>query len=326
VLGVSDELRTRIPFALAGTLSIFAIYWVKPGKWSACASVFVAVFPLFVWWSRMCRPYAMAGLFMIFAWRYRWCMLPAILCTPVAIVGIDWFGAWKESKKKRSIVVAPIAGLIVMAGVMYLMRGDVGVRPGFGSVQMFLHEPRLWYLPIMAALMYITWYLLPWLEKDGRFYLAEVLTIVAFVALLIQSVEIPSMTHGTVYPWYSNILYYNDWRGMPPVDLATNFNQIPLYYTGKGAILLRKAGPEITADQVALTDESKIYKMLAEKDTILIGVDSYAYNVSDWLFPPNFLSRYRQRLYDGEVFLVRMRRISKQGKFVIEVISKRRML
>jgi hypothetical protein len=113
---------------------------------------------------------------------------------------------------------------------------------------------------------------------------------------------------------------------MPPVDLATNFNQIPLYYTGKGAILLRKAGPEITADQVALTDESKIYKMLAEKDTILIGVDSYAYNVSDWLFPPNFLSRYRQRFYDGEVFLVRMRRISKQGKFVIEVISKRRML
>lgn len=324
ILGTSDELRTRIPFALAGTLSILAVYLAKPSKYTVCAAILIAVFPLFVWWSRMCRPYAMAGLFVILSWKWRWCMIPAILCTPLAVVGIDWVTAWKEWKKEYdSMVWRFLAVLVGFAGVMYMIRGDLS-RPGFGSLGMFFTAPRLWYIPILVVLLYLTYHILPrveenWTKKKSFVLLVVGSTICLFSVFFTQSVEIPSMTQGTVYPWYSNILYYNNWRGMPQVDLATNFTAIPLYYTGKGALLLRTANPnDITPDQIALVDEPKIHKLLAEKDTILIGVDSYANNQSNYFFPPGFLDPIRQHLHDGEVFLVRMRRTSKHEHFTIE--------
>jgi len=61
---LQSEFWIRFPFALAGSLTILAVYHsVQDKRFAILAAMIVAVCPLFVFWSRMGRPYAMAGLF-----------------------------------------------------------------------------------------------------------------------------------------------------------------------------------------------------------------------------------------------------------------------
>ena len=331
IFGVSNEFWTRFPFALAGTLTIAAVYWVKPSRWSALVSLFVAVFPLFVMYSRMCRPYSMAGLFLAVSWkmaeepyppnwRFRWIAYLAGLCTPTAFIGIDFI---RLSRFWKFGVV-----LVVFMASMLFMREDLD-RPGFLTLQMFINSPRLWYVPLLALVLYFTFYLLPWmlngLKKNQRSWFEILLTSTLIAAsagfLVYGSLEIPSFRTGpALRTWYTSTLYYNDWRGMRPVDLATNFSQISEYYTGKSSVLLRRA-VELTADRTALTDERKIDSLLNAKDTVFVGVDSYANNTSAWFFPKRFLWYYGDRLLNGEVVLARLRRVSPSLR-VMEVLDK----
>src|SRR5271169_278831 len=85
-----SEFGLRFLPALCGTLTVPAIYFVVD-KYKLESALFVAVFPLFVFWSRMARPYAVAGLFLVLSWRYWWMMIPAIMTTPIALVGVNIF-------------------------------------------------------------------------------------------------------------------------------------------------------------------------------------------------------------------------------------------
>ena len=314
ILGVGNEFVTRLPFAICGILTIPAIYFVKPNKWSVFASLFVAVFPLFVMYDRMCRPYSMAALFIVLSWRWWWMMIPALFCTPLAIIGM---------RPKGKIYIAAVT---VVALGMFWIRSDLS-RPGFFTWDMFIHSPRLWYIPIIATILYLQYYILHylWMRMNHLFGQYCAVMLVFSFGCLVQSVAIPDFKPGPpINPWYSNILFYNDWRGMPPVDLSTNFTQISEYYTGKPSVLLRRTN-ELTADRVAITDEPKIDNILRTKDTIYVGIDSYANNLSAWFFPKEFIGPYRERLYDGEVMLARICREPQTGRRFIQMVSKTTM-
>ena len=87
VFGLHSEFGLRFLPALCGTLTVPALYFVAD-KYKLESALFVAVFPLFVFWSRMARPYGVAGLFLVLSWRWWWMMIPAIMTTPIALVGV----------------------------------------------------------------------------------------------------------------------------------------------------------------------------------------------------------------------------------------------
>ena len=142
----SGEFWTRFPFALAGTLTIWAIYHVSKDKLlGASASLFVATFPLFVFWSRMARPYAFAGLFMVLGWRYSWCYLVSLFTTPVSLLGVNFL------KKEWGLYFA----LFIVAGALYFIRQDVSNHEhSFFNVDFILSVRRIWYLPLLALTLY----------------------------------------------------------------------------------------------------------------------------------------------------------------------------
>jgi hypothetical protein len=157
ILGLHSDFWLRSISAFFGTLTIPAAYLViKERKLSA--ALLVAVFPLFVFWSRMARPYAVAGFFVVLGWRYWWAYIPALLTTPISIVGVRLVN-WKFSAKTKIII--GIAVLILVA-VIYFIRPDAGRHWTFYQ---FYQSSRWFYVPCIAALLYIFDYLLPILDR-----------------------------------------------------------------------------------------------------------------------------------------------------------------
>jgi uncharacterized membrane protein len=148
LLVVHNDFWLRFPYALAGTLTIPAIYIVLKHK-NLWVCWFIAVFPLFVFWSRLARPYALAGLFVVLAWRWWWMMIPALLQTPAALLGLRF--------AKKFYVL----GLVVVAVCVYLVRPDSDGR--FFDTSFLFYNPRIWYVPTLAGLLYLCDYLLPFL-------------------------------------------------------------------------------------------------------------------------------------------------------------------
>jgi hypothetical protein len=108
-------------------------------------ALFFAVFPLFVFWSRMVRPYAFAGLLVVLAWRYPKMMLGAILCTPVAIVGVN---LTKIRNNWRIYLF-----MVAICVLIYFMRDDW--NRGHWSVDNMLVSTRWMYIPILTGLLYV---------------------------------------------------------------------------------------------------------------------------------------------------------------------------
>ncbi|MBK7256261.1 MAG: hypothetical protein IPI01_00240 [Ignavibacteriae bacterium] len=290
ILGVGSEFTARLPFAIAGILTIPAVYWSKPSKWGAYASVIVAVCPLFVFYSRMCRPYAMAALFIVIAWRCRWWYWAVLLTTPIALAGID------ITKMRRDWLM--YAGLGVCAVTILLVRPDLG-RKDFFTLDMFLGNPRLWYVPLIALLMYVVHYAGPALDRRSWVY-GLLFQGICFLTAFPMSAEAKQIKDFGVGPplktWYSHVIYYNNWRGKPEVDLATNFIEITRYYTGHGAVLLRPAYA------------AQIDSVLLTKDTVRVGVDSYALHMSKWFFPQAFVEQNAAYLFNGGVMVLELSR------------------
>ncbi len=112
-IGADTEVTLRLLSAICGTLTIFAVWHVTKNLW---ATAFVSVFPLFVFWSQLARPYSVAGLFIVLGWRYSWSYIPALLCTPVSVLGLRI--AWS----RRYMIGAVLAGGLVL----FLIRPDTG--------------------------------------------------------------------------------------------------------------------------------------------------------------------------------------------------------
>jgi len=138
------EFWTRLPFALSGIGTIAVIYHVAIDKRMGLALAFVfAVFPLFVFWDRMARPYAMAGLFMSLGWLSAWGYVLALLCTPISILGLNLL----EIRKRWKLYVV----LLLVAVGLYLLRSDHARE----HWRVIFDSSRWWYIPSVAGLLYL---------------------------------------------------------------------------------------------------------------------------------------------------------------------------
>jgi hypothetical protein len=153
----NSEFIIRLPFALAGILTVAAIPLVIRKDSAYSAMVFVAVFPLLVFWSRVARPYAMAGLFIVLAWRWKWFMIPALLCTPIAILGAN-------PRRTRSPLFW--SAMVGIAFVSFLLRPDAGER-NFFDLSFILTARRIWYVPVIAAVLWCADYLFD--QRESRY-------------------------------------------------------------------------------------------------------------------------------------------------------------
>lgn len=142
LFGLRSEFELRLMSAITGTLTIPAIYFVLKNKDTAIyASMFVAVFPLFVFWSRMARPYSFAGLFVVLGWRYAWCYVVAIATTPIALIGV------RVLNQKRTVLISALIGGVLL----YFLREDSGRD---WTIQQALTSSRWFYLPTLAGILY----------------------------------------------------------------------------------------------------------------------------------------------------------------------------
>jgi hypothetical protein len=138
VFGLHSEFGLRFLPALCGTLTVPALYFVAH-KYKLESALFVAVFPLFVFWSRMARPYGVAGLFLVLSWRWWWMMIPAIMTTPIALVGVK-LNKWT-------------VGILGLGVLFFFIRPDAFRR---WSIFQLLIFARWWYLPALTLILYIT--------------------------------------------------------------------------------------------------------------------------------------------------------------------------
>lgn len=147
IFGLKSEFELRFFSALCGTLTIPAAYFViKQNK--LAFSLLIAVFPLFVFWSRMARPYASAGLFVVLGWRWFVFYIPAILTTPISLIGV------RIIKQKWYVtLIATFAAIF-----FYLIRQDVGRNWTFEQI---LNSSRWFYVPILTIMLYCFDYFLP---------------------------------------------------------------------------------------------------------------------------------------------------------------------
>lgn len=146
VFGLSTEFELRLPSAIAGTLTIPAVWWVlKDKRAGLVAAWMVAVFPLFVFWSRMARPYAFVGLFVVIGWRYWPAYLVALSASPIAAVGVNLLKARER--------IVPYAVMAALAVVVFFVRPDAAKLSGSGIMDT-LSLGRVWYVPLLAAILY----------------------------------------------------------------------------------------------------------------------------------------------------------------------------
>ncbi len=149
-----SEFFLRLPVALCGSLTVLFFYYCTGGGWkSMYGSALVAVFPIFVFWSRVARPYAVAGLFVVLGWRWWGFYAVAVLTTPVALLGINIV----KLKEKRFRWI--YGALVVLAGVVYVMRPDVTHVGAFFDLSFLVNEKRIWYVPLLTCLLYCCTYI-----------------------------------------------------------------------------------------------------------------------------------------------------------------------
>jgi hypothetical protein len=146
--GLHSEFVLRLPAALFGTLTIPALYAVLPLKrFAVLAAWFVALCPLFVFWSRMARPYAMAGCFLVLGWRWWPCSVVAILTSPMAVLGINP-DLWRRPSQRFAFVFLVVLGL-----VFFYVRPDRD--RGFFQWRFLTHASRIWLIPSLVALLHL---------------------------------------------------------------------------------------------------------------------------------------------------------------------------
>lgn len=169
----NNEFWIRFPFALAGSLTILAMYLaIKDKNIALIACTIIAVHPLFVFWSTLARPYSFAGLFVVLSWidKIRFPMMSiGLMTTPVAIFGL------KIKKPKDIVGYIEYATFIILLIGGFLLRQDVkkdslGIfYSGWLGKDFLIHARRIYYIPIIGIILYTFTYLLPALRyKNAR--------------------------------------------------------------------------------------------------------------------------------------------------------------
>lgn len=153
---LNPDLVLRLPFILCGTLSIPAIYFVlNKNKW--LGTLFIAFNPLFIFWSGLARPYAIAGLMIILAWKYKWFYIPALLSTPISLIGFN-------IKHKHQILL--FVAILATGIFLYMIRPDIHYNGWDRNLMsVFTTSARWWYLPLVAFTLYGCDYIIPFLRQ-----------------------------------------------------------------------------------------------------------------------------------------------------------------
>jgi len=227
IFNPETEFGFRVFSALAGTLSITAIYFVLK-KYRLFAAFFIAFNPIFIFWSQMARPYSMAGLFMILGWRYWWAYLPAMLTTPISLIGVRIL-----DQKKWLLVL--LAGLAVG---FYLIRPDVG-RQAFTDIRFIIISTRWFYLCLISLCLYSCDYFLPFIEglsyrgvdfgNIKKIYPAIIIALSLFFLSNLSDI----MSHKNEMLWYRQECKISDWRNIGKVDYATEVDNAEWYGGGE---------------------------------------------------------------------------------------------
>jgi len=156
ILGLNTDYQLRMISVIAGTLTIPAVYFVLKDKSTAIfASAFVALCPLFVFWSRLARPYSFAGLFVVLGWRWAWFYIPAIATTPIALIGVR---IWKQSKYV-------LATAFVTAVILFLIREDSNRN---WTIQNAINSSRFFVIPMYAMVLCAFDYLFPCMQHKYK--------------------------------------------------------------------------------------------------------------------------------------------------------------
>jgi hypothetical protein len=276
------ELGLRLFSAIAGTLSIPAIYFVlKKYKWFAVC--FIAFSPIHIFWSQMARPYALAGLFMIIGWRYWWAYFPALLTTPISLIGVRVL-----NQKKWFLIL--LAGLAIG---FYFIRPDVG-RQAFTDTDFILISTRWFYLILISLLLYSCDYFLPYLERVKHLSKAYPVILIAMGLVSLSGIS-DILSNRNEMLWYRQECKISDWRNIGDVNYATEVDNAE-YYSGN------KVG------YFQHWEHKKIDSLLRAGDTLRVGMGQLAIGVcypfiSRYMGQAN-LNKYAQYLYEGNTLRV----------------------
>jgi hypothetical protein len=289
LFNLDTDYSLRFISALAGTLSIPAIYFVlKDYKW---VGVFLIAFnPLFIFWSQLIRPYSIAGLFMILGWKYKEFIIPAILTTPISLIGFRF-------KRQQKLWMLIIIGI---TAVLYFIRPDYN-RSGFTNPTIVFHSSRWYYLPAISIILYLCTYGLPYLKKkfkqlDG-FILAGGFALSLFFLSGIASIlnNETFEKDGVHTQWYRYECKFSDWRGIGKVDFATEVHPAEWYSEQDGTYV----------EYFQIYSKRKIDSLLTAGDTLTVGLGQIAINTCRQFvlayLGEDVYKRYGRELYTGKV-------------------------
>jgi len=155
------EFWLRFIFALSGSLLIIVPqFCFKNKKVILIVSAIIAFFPLFVFWSRVARPYMLAGLFVGLAYtkwnKYFVFNFLSLLCTPFALLGFNFNQLFKKSDTKKYLneLNFILFGLFLLFGFyLFTIRPDSG--RDFLNWNFVFNAKRLWVIPIVNLLFLI---------------------------------------------------------------------------------------------------------------------------------------------------------------------------
>lgn len=264
-----SEYWLRFMFALSGTLTIPAIYLVAKNH-KLEAAVIVAIFPLFVFWSRTARPYAFAGLFMVLGWRWWYFSIMSIMTNVISLAGVKFKG-----KKKWMLAVI---GMFVV----YSFMNKENTQLSFYALSNY---SRLYYLPLLALLLYVT-------EYNFNYKIFRVFNVKLALFTMIIIISLAFIPASDYREWYSSEVGYSDWRNTEKYDFTTNQFPSNWYSGGKSLDLKDKFMPLLN-------------QILSEGKQIRIGLDYRVLQSSySEYFNQDYLESIKPRLLKGEIISI----------------------
>jgi len=144
------EFWLRFPTALFGSILSLLPFLVFKKDWLAIStSIFLGVFPLFVFWSRVARPYMLSSLFIGLQFtqynKFRIFNVLALLCTPFAILGYNIHNIFKNKEEW-------LLFLLFLCLSLFLFYSRPDSDKDFFNVDFLLMAKRLWVIPIISLI------------------------------------------------------------------------------------------------------------------------------------------------------------------------------
>ena len=154
-LGIDTVFKARWISLIAGTLCVLAIFLIAENKtYGLLGALFIATCPLLIFWSQFIRPYTLAGLFVLLGFKWKWWYIPAILVTPMAIIGINWY----EIKERWIFYII----LIICGGVFYSIMPEVSKFNHWRDLEFITTARRIWVIPTCVFVAYMVNMPLSW--------------------------------------------------------------------------------------------------------------------------------------------------------------------